>query len=153
VIAHHFCSQLNEDIRQCLVYDSDQKNARLIGIFLLPFYSFLILYGIHVGVEYVISPRLFEGLDEDERKYWHSHAYEVKSGVLMAPGLPMKVEHQLMEELAPTYGKSFHFWQIDVEDPLPLGPPKLMMVRYPFPCKDIHVTLPLVGARGSPTES
>jgi len=120
-------------MRQCLVYDSDQKNARLIGIFLL-----LFLWVSHitwnVGVEYVISPRLFEGLDEDERKYWHSHAYEVKSGVLMAPGLPMKVEHQLMEELAPTYGKSFHFWQIDVEDPLPLGPPKLMMVRYP-PCR------------------
>jgi len=109
VIAHHYCAHLNEDVRQCLVYDSDQKNARLIG------------------VEYIISPRLFEALDEGEKKYWHSHGYEVKSGTLVAPGLPLMIEHKLMEELAPTYGKTFHFWQIDRDDPLPLGPPKLMM--------------------------
>jgi len=109
VLTHQYCSHMNEDVRQCIIYDSDQRNARLIG------------------VEYIISPRLFEALDEDERKYWHSHGYEVKSGVLVAPGLPMVVEHEVMEVLAPTYGKTFHFWQIDREDPLPLGPPQLMM--------------------------
>jgi len=79
-------------------------------------------------VEYIISRRLFDSLDEEERKYWHSHKYEVKSGVLIAPGLPMVAEHKVMEMLAPTYGKTFHFWQVDRDDPLPLGPPKLMMV-------------------------
>jgi len=109
VIAHHYCSHINEDVRQCLIYDSELKDARLIG------------------VEYVITPRLFEALDDEERKYWHSHAYEVTSGNLVAPGLPLPVEHELMEVLAPTYGKTFHFWQVDIDDPLPLGPPKIMM--------------------------
>jgi hypothetical protein len=27
--------------------------------------------------EYIISRRLFEGLPADEKKYWHSHHYEV----------------------------------------------------------------------------
>jgi hypothetical protein len=26
-----------------------------------------------------------------------------------------------------TYGKVFHFWQVDRGDPLPMGPPRLMM--------------------------
>jgi len=109
VEAEHYCAHLNEDFRQCLIYDTDTKNARLIG------------------VEYVISAKLFEGLDEEEKKYWHSHSYEVKSGVLSAPGIPMLMEHKLMENLEPTYGKTFHFWQVDKGDPLPLGPPQLMM--------------------------
>jgi hypothetical protein len=59
VEAHHYCSHLNEEVRQCILYDSDSPNARLIG------------------VEYIISRRLFEALPEEEKKYWHSHVYEV----------------------------------------------------------------------------
>ena len=28
----------------------------------------------------MISRRLYEGLPEDEKKYWHSHVYEVRGG-------------------------------------------------------------------------
>lgn len=31
VRAHHFCSHVNEEMRQCLIYDSGEANARLIG--------------------------------------------------------------------------------------------------------------------------
>ena len=31
-------------------------------------------------MEYIISRRLYEGLPEDEKKYWHSHVYEVRGG-------------------------------------------------------------------------
>jgi hypothetical protein len=31
VRAHHFCSHVNEEMRQCLIYDSGERNARLIG--------------------------------------------------------------------------------------------------------------------------
>ncbi|KAL4551206.1 hypothetical protein Ndes2526B_g05509 [Nannochloris sp. 'desiccata'] len=31
-----------------------------------------------------------------------------------------------MQKLANTYGKTFHMWQIDRGDALPLGPPQLM---------------------------
>ena len=69
VTAHHYCAHVNEDLMQCVIYDSDRKDARLIGI------------------EYVITARGFNALPAEEKKLWHSHAYEVKSGLLAAPGL------------------------------------------------------------------
>lgn len=52
IVAHHYCHHLNEDVHQCVIYDSNAPNARLIG------------------VEYIISERLFKLLPEEERKYW-----------------------------------------------------------------------------------
>merc|ERR1711879_66825 len=96
-------------VHQCLIFDSNEENARLIG------------------VEYVVSERLFKTLPEDEKKLWHSHHYEVKSGMLVLPGVPSVAEHTFMEGFIKTYGKVFHFWQVDRGDPLPIGPPRLMM--------------------------
>lgn len=62
VRSHHFCSHRNEEMRQCIIYDSGAPDARLIG------------------VEYIISRRLYEGLPAEERQYWHSHVYEVARG-------------------------------------------------------------------------
>lgn len=109
VIAHHYCSHLSEDMLQCVIYDSDKKDARLIGI------------------EYIISAKLFATLPEEEKKLWHSHVYEVKSGQLIAPGLPDVAENELMKDLVGTYGKTIHTWQIDKDKSLPLGAPQLMM--------------------------
>lgn len=109
LIAHHYCSHLNEDVRQCVIYDSPDANGKLIGI------------------EYIISSKLFEKLPTEEKKYWHSHVYEVKSGMLVAPNIPEKVERMDMEKLVHTYGKTWHTWQVDRGDPLPYGPANLMM--------------------------
>ena len=105
----HYCSHVNADIFQCVIYDSAAKNARLIG------------------VEYVISEALFKQLPEEEKKLWHSHRYEVMSGQLTAPGLSDRAEQELMKEFASTYGKTWNLWQVDRGDALPLGLPKLMM--------------------------
>jgi hypothetical protein len=109
VRADHYCTHLNEEVFQCVIYDSDKRDARLIG------------------VEYVISERLFKGLPAEEKKLWHSHRHEVLSGQLLAPDLPDVAEKALMKELVTTYGKTWHFWQVDRGDALPLGLPKLMM--------------------------
>jgi len=115
VEANHYCSHLNEDVRQCVLYDSPEPNARLIG------------------VEYMISPRLYKTLPESERKLWHSHVYEVKSGMLIMPkpaGIPDAVwevaENREMEDVVGIYGKVYHLWQTDRGDKLPLGEPQLM---------------------------
>ena len=50
---------------------SDAPNARLIGI------------------EYIISPRLFEKLPDDEKRYWHSHKHEIESGSLVVSAVQM----------------------------------------------------------------
>jgi hypothetical protein len=107
--AHHYCATLNEDVRQCVIYDGNTSDAKIMG------------------VEYIISEPLFRMLPDDEKKLWHSHRYEVKSGELIAPGLPDTAEHALMEKLAQTYGKTFHTWHTDRDKTLPLGLPQLMM--------------------------
>lgn len=89
-------------------------------------------------VEYMISPKLYDTLDSEERKLWHSHVFEVKSGMLIMPspqamsGIPVPdlvweaAETKVMEEVVTLYGKTFHTWQVDRGDRLPLGIPKLM---------------------------
>eukprot|EP00249_Psilotum_nudum_P014234 c24733_g1_i1 orf=354-1094(-) len=109
VEAHHFCTHYNEDVRQCLIYDSPDADARLIG------------------VEYIVSEKVFLTLPDEEKKLWHSHEYEVKSGVLFLPGVPGIAEHSELSDICRTYGKVFHFWQFDKGDSLPLGLPQLMM--------------------------
>lgn len=109
VEAHHYCTHLNEDVHQCVIYDSNGAEARLIGI------------------EYIVSARLFETLPDEEKPLWHSHRYEVTSGLLVMPGIPTALEREAMASLVGTYGKTWHTWQIDRGDPLPLGIPQLMM--------------------------
>lgn len=82
----------------------------------------------------MISGALYKTLDADERKLWHSHVFEVKSGMLIMPGpngLPTGVweeaETKEMEQVIGLYGKTYHFWQVDRGDKLPLGQPVLMM--------------------------
>ena len=35
----------------------------------------------------------------EEKRLWHSHVHEVRSGQLIAPGIPQVAEHELMEKL------------------------------------------------------
>ncbi len=71
---------------------------------------------------------LFDGNgDEEEKKLWHSHHYEVKSGALIAPGIPGIAEHELMEKLVSTYDKTVHTWHTDQQRGLPVKYPMIMM--------------------------
>jgi len=111
--AHHFCRQVNQDLIQCVLFDGNTKAANLIGI------------------EYIVSERLFESLPEAEQGYWHPHNYEILSGQLIAPGLPDAAEHAFLAQLMNSYGKTWHTWHTgrhDGErgDAIPLGEPKLM---------------------------
>ncbi|KOG91855.1 hypothetical protein ADK38_00880 [Streptomyces varsoviensis] len=108
VEATHFCIHLQHDLHQCVIFDRNAPDARLIGI------------------EYIISEERFRGLPADEKRLWHSHHYEVKSGSLVAPGIPDLAEHAYFEDLVTTYGKTFHTWQYDRDD-FPYGIPQLMM--------------------------
>ncbi|MFD2570634.1 DUF1264 domain-containing protein [Spirosoma soli] len=107
--AHHYCSKLNEDLTQCVIFDGNGDSAKIMG------------------VEYIVSEKLFKTLPADEKKLWHSHRFEVKSGDLIAPGLPDVAEHELMEQVVSTYGKTWHTWHTDQDLELPYGNPALMM--------------------------
>ncbi|WP_313818186.1 OBAP family protein [Citricoccus sp.] len=108
VEASHFCIHLRHDLHQCVIFDRNAPDARLIGI------------------EYITTEERFLSLPEEEKRLWHSHHYEVKSGVLVAPGVPELAEHAYFTDLVTTYGKTFHTWQYDRDD-FPYGIPQLMM--------------------------
>jgi hypothetical protein len=104
---HELCTFLNDDVAQCLLYDSDKRNARL------------------VGVKYTIGERIFKNLSAEEQKLWGSNQYEVKGGISVAPRLPQIAENELMNDCVNTYSKTYLTWQID-NDYLPLRIPQLM---------------------------
>jgi len=109
--AHYFCRQVNEDFAQCILFDSNTRQANLIG------------------VEYIISETLFESLPGDEKQYWHPHNFEILSGQLIAPNIPKLAEKELMKSKLNSYGKTWHVWNSasfgKSGDKLPLGKPIL----------------------------
>jgi hypothetical protein len=107
--AHHYCGHLNEDVIQCVIFDGNGQDAKLMG------------------VEYIVTEALFTGLPAEEKHLWHSHVHEVRSGSLIAPGIPEPAERELMTKIAGTYGKTWHTWHTDQQQTLPLGAPMLMM--------------------------
>ncbi|CAK9182517.1 unnamed protein product [Ilex paraguariensis] len=110
---HHYVTRINQDFLQCAVYDTHDSTGRLIG------------------VEYIVSDRIFEKLSPEEQKLWHSHAYEIKSGLWVYPRVPETVVKPELENLAKTYGKFWCTWQVDRGDRLPMGAPALMMSPQP----------------------
>jgi hypothetical protein len=106
-ITQHYCGPRSEDMFQCLLFDSTEKNAKLIG------------------VEYIISDKKYRELPEKERKYWHPHTYEVLEGGLIAPGMPQGDEDKFMKAILTTWGKTIHTWP-DPSTEIPMGEPLLM---------------------------
>src|SRR5579863_7668961 len=53
IVTQHYCMSRSDEMHQCLLYDSNEKNAKLLG------------------VEYIISDRMYRELPDGEKKYWH----------------------------------------------------------------------------------
>jgi hypothetical protein len=105
--AHHYCGPHNESLHQCVIYDQYGPNAKLLG------------------VEYIISDKLYRELPESEKKYYHPHTYEILAGQLIAPAFSEEEEDKLMKGLLTTWGKTWHTWP-DPKTPVPMGEPLLM---------------------------
>jgi hypothetical protein len=109
--AHHYCNQANEDLAQCVLFDGNTAEARMMGI------------------EYIISEKLYNTLPAEEKPYWHPHNYEILSGQLRMPGLPDAAEKETLKGKMNSYGKTWHTWMTGMHgqpaDPLPFGPPHL----------------------------
>jgi hypothetical protein len=107
LVTQHLCMSRSEEMHQCLLFDSTAKHAKVLG------------------VEYIISDRLYRTLPEVETKYWHPHTYEVLAGGLIAPGMNPADEMAFMKGLLTTWGKSWHTWP-DPKTTIPIGAPLLM---------------------------
>jgi hypothetical protein len=109
--AHHYCDQVNEDFAQCILYDGNTAESRMMGI------------------EYIISAKLYDTLPAGEKAYWHPHNFEVLSGQLRLPGVPDVAEKEALKGKINSYGKTWHTWMTGLygkkNDDLPLGPARL----------------------------
>lgn len=107
IIAQHYCMSRSEEMHQCLLYDSTEKDAKLLG------------------VEYIVSDVIYRQLPDAEKKYWHPHSYEVLAGGLIAPSMKPDDELAFMKALLTTWGKTWHTWP-DPSTAVPLGEPLVM---------------------------
>jgi hypothetical protein len=109
--AHHYCNQVNEDFAQCVLFDGNKEDARMMG------------------VEYIVSEKLYGTLPANEKAYWHPHNYEILSGQLRMPGIPDVAEKEALKGKINSYGKTWHTWMTGMfqgqNDQLPLGPARL----------------------------
>jgi hypothetical protein len=103
LIAYHYCKQNNPDVMQCMLFDSDTRDAHIFG------------------VEYIIS----------EKYFWHPHNYEILSGQLIAPYVTKAIEKNMLLGKINSYGKTFHFMLKNMgetevnDDAIPIGKPEL----------------------------
>ena len=102
-IAYHYCHFVSADFMQCALYNGRSDNARLIGN------------------EYFITQAIFNTLPDSERNLWHSHPFEIQTGLFIAPDLNPEEELEVVQWLMGTFGKVTDTWQ-HYED-FPLGPP------------------------------
>jgi hypothetical protein len=106
--AHHYCNQMSEEFTQCVLFDGNTAEARMMG------------------VEYIISETLYGQLPGSEKAYWHPHNYELLSGQLRMPGLPDVAEKAALKGKMNSYGKTWHTWHTGMfqkpGDVLPMGP-------------------------------
>ena len=92
---HHFCKPINAQIIQCILFDSDAPNARMIE------------------VEYMVSKdAVRSAIPECSRcKNWHDHAQEIATGrvAIINPSDP-KEQKALAEYVGKTDGIIIHLW-------------------------------------------
>ena len=110
IITQHYCTAHTgdgDDLFQCILFDSNKPNAKLLG------------------VEYIITDKVYRTLPEAEQAYWHAHTYEVLGGGLIAPGMAPEDESKFMKAILTTWGKAWHTWP-DPKSPVPVGEPLLI---------------------------
>lgn len=103
----HYCKQISPDMFQCLLYDGNGAEAKVIGI------------------EYVVTDKLFKTLPASEQKLWHPHDSEVDAGLLILPGLPEEKQKEILSSLKTTHGKTWQVWP-NLSEQVPMGKPVLM---------------------------
>ncbi len=99
-VVHHFCKETSSPVIQCLLFDNDSANARLIG------------------VETVISEQLYASLPDAEKPNWHYHKTEIPQVEATLPGLSEQEAQKVLDSLQETWGKVIIFWE--PQEPAPI---------------------------------
>ena len=109
----HYCTPHHKIMAVCTLFDTNQKNATLIGI------------------EYMLTPEDYKKLPEREKPYWHYHVTEFAPN-RADPHFPMlsaEDEKKVLKMIEDSYGKVILTW--DPNDELPAFPPQVPIVQHP----------------------
>lgn len=109
-IAHHWCKTISDDLTECQLYDGDGPHARL------------------VGVETIVSAKMWKSFPSEEQAQWHYHKTELKKIHATLPGMSKAEAAKVVAAISPTYGKVYILW-----DPMtnknPIGQPQVSVLK------------------------
>lgn len=88
-IAHHYCKPVSGGLTECQLYDSDTKDARL------------------VGVETIVDTKTWQGFSDEEKGVWHYHKEEIPKINAKLPDLSAEEAAKVVKSIEETYGKIY----------------------------------------------
>lgn len=97
---HHYCKGISGQILQCLLFESTDPNAKLVGI------------------EYFVAKDLSRKLPAIQwHRYFHDHKIEIATGRVQILDMPADQAAKVAEVAAGTDGVIYHLWQHGLEFP------------------------------------
>lgn len=109
-IAHHYCKEVAGGMTECLLFDSDKADARL------------------VGVEVVIGPDAHAALSSDEKAMWHYHKDEIPKVSATLPDVVAEEAAKVLKGMEESYGKVYILWDPGKGD-MPTGNPSVAILH------------------------
>lgn len=111
-VAHHWCKAVSGGMLECMIFDSDTANARL------------------VEVETIVQPAVYKGLSKNEQALWHYHRDEIPKVNASMPDMTAAQAKAATASIIDTYGKVYMLW-----DPkataggAPIGQPSVVVLH------------------------
>ena len=110
MIAHHYCKPVLGGLTECQLYDSDNQDARL------------------VGVEVIVGDATYKGFSKNERAMWHYHKTEIPKVSATLPDLSPEEAAKVVKDIENTYGKIYLLWDPGRGE-LPIGRPTVTILK------------------------
>jgi hypothetical protein len=97
---HHYCKGISDQILQCLLFESTDPKANL------------------VGVEYFVAKDLTRKLAPIQwHRHFHDHEVEIATGRVQVLDMPEEQAKKVAEAAAKTDGVVYHLWPHGLEFP------------------------------------
>jgi hypothetical protein len=110
MVAHHYCKEVAGGMTECLLFESDEPNARL------------------VGVEVIVGADAHAALPDDEKAMWHYHKEEIAKVSATLPDVSAEEGAKVLKDVEETYGKVYLLWDPGNSDK-PIGNPSVAIVH------------------------
>jgi hypothetical protein len=110
MIAHHYCKGVSGGLTECLLFESDEPDARL------------------VGVEVIVGPAVYATFSADEKAMWHYHKEEIPKVSATLPDLSAEEAAKVVKSIEDTYGKIYLIWDPG-KTSVPTGQPSVTVLH------------------------